>query len=332
MIGGLFVLRCLQAMIRAGKAVMLAGVMALVAIAADAQEATIGNTCIYSPAQVSDFLIERGGLTYVSFPGAHDWVVLADGATYCPMPLEDVASAVSGISFPADCLRIDILILPVPRRDVPSSSAEGNVIFLSPGRIAYPKQHVHYTVTHEIGHVVHHVLMPDSREDLWRAYAGLREVAYASPSSGGAHACRLHEIFAEDFRVLFGTDLARCGGQVENHDIAPPLEVEGLKDFFLSLLSRSEGRPHVLIYPNPFQSNLVVRAVSADGCCDLSEVALYDVRGRLIQVVTPQSGGRGQVAWNGLDRLGGRVAPGLYFAAVKTSKSVSVYKIVKSAE
>ena len=319
-------------MIRVGSTVLLMGMVVLAATTTVAQEVTVGNTSIYSTAEVSDFLIQRGGVTYIAFPGAHDWAVLADGIAYSPMPLEEVASAVSGISFPIDGLRIDILILPIPRRDVPNSSAEGNVIFLSPGRVAYPLEHVHYTVTHEVGHVVHHVLMPDSREDLWRAYAALRGAAYTPPSSGGDHAYRLHEIFAEDFRVLFGSEPARCEGRVENHDIVPPLEVEGLSEFFLSLLDISQGQSPLLVYPNPFQSNVVFKAVLADGSCDLSEVAIYDVTGRLIQTVTPQAAGRDQAVWNGLDRSGGRVAPGLYFAAVRTSASVSVYKIAKSME
>ena len=99
--------------------------------------------------------------------------------------------------------------------------------------------------------------MPGSRQDLWRAYAGLRGLDASDAGLSRDHASRLTEIFAEDFRVLFGGDIARCGGEIENHDITSPEDVEGLREFMLSLLDVWAGVVRFSVYPNPFESSVV---------------------------------------------------------------------------
>jgi hypothetical protein len=171
--------------------------------------------------------------------------------------------------------------------------------------------------------------MPDSRRDLWRAYADLRGIENGCAETD-AHAGRLHEIFAEDFRVLFGGEYARCGGEVENHDLAPPHQVSGLKEFFLSLIEQWRGVVRVAAYPNPFQAGVVVRGISVDETLEISEVRIHDAAGRMVRVIKPQGNRAGRVVWDGEDHRGRHVAPGLYFVTVVTPGRVSIHKVVRA--
>ena len=66
-------------------------------------------------------------------------------------------------------------------------------------------------------------------------------------------------------------------------------------------------------YPNPFNPTTVVRYDLA--VAGRVRVHIYDVRGSLLTVLqdTDQAPGRYEVAWNGTDTRGHRVASGVYF-------------------
>jgi hypothetical protein len=244
------------------------------------------------------------------------------------MAPERVLEAAEAVAYPLGEVRIHLLILPVPRQDLPKSSAEGNVIFLSPGRSAYPEEHVHYTVTHEIGHVVHNLMMPDSRRDLWTEYSRIRGLPETA-SFTGEHASRLHEIFAEDFRVLFGGELAQCGGQVENHGIAQPGEVTGLRDFMLELARNLPGRPALSAYPNPFETGVIVRTGPAGDGVGVDEVVVLDARGRVVRAISPDPDSD-EILWDGRNRDGQPVAPGVYLVVATSGGVRSTCKMVKT--
>jgi hypothetical protein len=305
--------------------VLLAALVLVCALEAEAGPR--GHVKVYTPAEVAEFCYEEGGRTYLAFPGTRRWLLDAGVACH-PMPADGVIEAVEAVTYPLDDVRIHILILPLPRHDVPRSSAEGNVIFLSPGGASYPLEHVHYTVTHEIGHVVHNTLMPDSRRDLWTEYSGLRGLS-ESVSFAGPHASRLHEIFAEDFRVLFGGDLARCGGQVENHEIVSPDEVRGLRDFMLALADEVPGGLVLSAYPNPFETGVVVLADAIDQEAVLDEVLVLDATGRIVRSIVPGPG-CDEVMWDGRNHRGQPVSPGVYLVVARAGRTNSVCKMVKT--
>jgi len=310
---------------------MLQGLCMVLLLASGlAADTLVGGIHIYGPDEVLGFCSPSGDVTQMAFPGARSWVLLGGWEDYHAMPTEQVVEAAEDVTFPMDCLRVHVLILPGPRLGLPNSSSEGDVVFLSPGRVPYREEHVHYTVTHEIGHVVHHLLMPDYREDLWRTYAELRMVEYSDPASSQPHASRLHEIFAEDFRVLFGGEISRFGGEVENHDIARPDEVEGLRDFFLSLVDGHAADGRIVAYPNPFESNMVLRLAGSGQDAGLSEVAVVDVLGRTVRVIRPSYGDRLRVVWDGRDDQGRVVAPGVYMVTARTAEGLHIHKVVKA--
>lgn len=312
---------------------MLAGLCTVVAInvCASAAEVRIGSIRVYPPEEVLGFCQERGGVTYIHFPGARRWKMEGGQDTYHAMSVEDVVDALRAIEFPVEAIDMHILVLPVPRSDQPNSSAEGNVVFLSPGRVPYQTEHIHYTVTHEIGHVVHYLFMPDSRYDLWRAYADLRGVDYSAGLADADHAYRLHEIFAEDFRVLFGGDIARFGGRVENHEITPPEEVEGLDEFFLSLLDGWTGGVRLYAYPNPFETTVILRGIGFDEGIDFGAVSVSDVAGRMIRLLGTRDAQGHEVVWDGRNGQGQPVGPGVYLITARTDDGLHTWKVAKVA-
>jgi hypothetical protein len=222
-----------------------------------------------------------------------------------------------------------MLILPLPRDLVPESSAEGRVVFLSPGRVSYPEQHVHYIVAHEIGHVVQHLLMPESRRDLWKRYGTLRGLDFEFDDGSTPHAWRPTEVFAEDFRVLFGGESARCGGNVENHDIVPPEEVLGLREFMLSLPGEWDGRVRLSAFPNPFEAGVVFQAFDLGDENNTVEVEVFDIQGRAVTNLRASAKGTCLVVWDGTDREGRAAAPGVYFAVVRCGRDSVVRKLIK---
>ncbi|MCA9754791.1 MAG: hypothetical protein KDA27_03245 [Candidatus Eisenbacteria bacterium] len=132
-----------------------------------------------------------------------------------------------------DCV---VYVLPYPRSGALSSSAADRAIYLSPG--VQPLEDgpvLRSTVVHEYGHAVHYALLPDDdpRWDEYRKLRGIEDdsVFYAS----AAHAYRPHEIFAEDFRVLFGDPVAAGDGSVENPELDSPQYDADLIAFFESL-------------------------------------------------------------------------------------------------
>ncbi len=295
----------------------------------DADVATVGGVKVVSGTDVDVYLETRGGVTYISLPGTWRWPLTGSAEDYCAMPAARVEEAIRAIEYPIRDLEIQVVILPVPRRHFSESSAEGRVVFLSPGRVEYPDQHIHYIVAHEIGHVVQHLLMPESRMDLWERFAALRGLDLEDRGTSIDHACRPAEIFAEDFRVLFGGELARCGGNVENHDLEEPEGIQGLKEFMLSLVGEWETRVRISAYPNPFSSDIVFETFSLGGENRPLEVSVFDALGRKLRDLAPPPGGSVYVVWDGRDEGGRIVAPGVYFAYIWAGEHLRIRKLIK---
>ncbi len=201
-----------------------------------------------------------------------------DGSFHPAAPAQ-VAAAIAALppSFVA-ALDVTIYLLPYPRASCLASSASEHAVYISPFVMADADgAETARVVTHELGHCVHRALLPDSDLSGWLEYAELRGIGDATRfTSSAPHADRPHEIFAEDFRVLFGGALARGDGAVENAVIVPPLQVAGLSAFLFALsdapanvagvnddgiAARSSGW---LVAPQPASRGEVVRLFHRD--------------------------------------------------------------------
>lgn len=95
-------------------------------------------------------------------------------------------------------------------------------------------ERLHRLAIHELGHQVDFSLMD---EEKWQEYKKIRGITNKDiyNNSSSEYVNRPQEIFAEDFRLLFGSQEAQKKPHL-NKNLPDPRKVAGLKDFFLSLV------------------------------------------------------------------------------------------------
>lgn len=91
-----------------------------------------------------------------------------------------------------------------------------------------------YLAVHEFGHNVDFRLM---NKDLWNEYKKIRGITDSKIYNNNAllSGNRPQEIFAEDFRLLYGSEEAKVKSH-QNTSLINPNEVEGLREFFEKLV------------------------------------------------------------------------------------------------
>jgi hypothetical protein len=183
-----------------------------------------------------------------------------------------------------------------------ASSATAHAIYISPG--VYPLEDgatLRAMVVHELGHVIHqHFLSSDP--STWNTYIAIREIGDDNVfHPNAAHAFRPAEIFAEDFRGLFGDEVA-SSTPIENPTLTAPDEVPGLEVWFTNLAAHytfissvedSHEEQAVYVYPNPVRGGAELTVVWASGedaghggrdfAAESEMGRLYDVSGRLVE-------------------------------------------------
>jgi hypothetical protein len=260
-----------------------------------------------------------------------------DGSFH-PLAATDVVEAVQAITYPLSDLEVEIYVLPFPREKHLDSSAGGGAIYLSPGVFEVPRAHSHMVVTHEVGHCVHNSMMPDNNRDAWRRYRALRGIEnMAVYSASAVHCNRPHEIFAEDFRYLFGGSLSNYSGTIENQNLETPDMVYGLRAFMLSLaevrLARVGGdgsstNMEISSYPNPFSQTTTV-SLRVEGLMasagytagvTTAHAQVFDALGRAVKDLGRRSVSGGvnmHFSWDGTNDDGARLSSGVYFLKVE---------------
>lgn len=148
-----------------------------------------------------------------------------------PFPRLLVVQALAALEHRSLTMSVTIYLLPYPRRGGLTSATVGTELFLSPHVLPIQPETAHYIVAHEMGHAFHNWFLPGDSVQ-WERYCRLRGITDESKFNASAnHAYRPKEIFAEDFRVLFGGAAARFGGIVENAELRNPEQVAGLAPF-----------------------------------------------------------------------------------------------------
>lgn len=237
-----------------------------------------------------------------------------DGAFH-PFDASEVQAALAQVRYPLEGLDADVYLLPYPRRGALDSGAGPGLILLSPGVAPISAAQQHAEFVHELGHVVQYRWMPDS-DARWADYRSRRGIENTNVySSASIHANRPHEIFAEDFRALFGGPLATYSGSIENAGLQPPATVAGLDGFFRALVA---GAPIAsrLIVANPAHG-AVTFALAQNVA---TPIDLFDVSGRRIATLEPAASGAQTIwRWNGRDAGGRAASAGMLMAKVRGS-------------
>ena len=252
-----------------------------------------------------------------------------------PFTDELVDNALRAVNHPWMRMSVRVYLLPYPRRNLLVSSTSGNEIFLSPQVLEIDPAVGGYIVAHELGHAFHNRFMPDGSE-AWTEYRQLRNIADATRfSETSAHAYRPKEIFAEDFRVLFGGSLAAFGGQLENPELISPNAVVGLEDFYVRVARPDGVAKRAVIatsYPNPFNPETEIRIAMPVEFVDRGapvSIRVYAVNGALVRDLhSGTASGDFVVRWDGRDESGNRVASNTYYASIQVGDERETLKLV----
>jgi len=309
---------------RSSKAALLLPVGLLLPVAHSS-----ASVALHTAEEVLSAWIERSGDATLFFrsPEGDVWELVPDPGdpairnkgegSFFPPEVDHVRSALVALTYPTEVLSVEIFILPYPRRELLTSSSGRSTIYLSPGVSSYSEAQVHAIVAHEMGHLLHNQRMDGPAWDEYRQLRGLgdRSVYYdAAP-----HRDRPHEIFAEDFRFLFGGPLANYGGGIENPDLILPDRVEGLAEFFRSRSSAvpASGAPRPLrILPNPARGDVRIALAGESAGIDPTPLVLqiFDAQGR--RHFRRELAGSSPVSWDGILEDGTPAPSGLYFVQV----------------
>ncbi|MBU8920383.1 MAG: hypothetical protein KOO63_00855 [Bacteroidales bacterium] len=286
------------------------------------------------------------GSSYILVEDIYDPVIVNKGdGSFHPAAMDDIVSALAEIDVDGVMvdLELEIFILPLPRRFVPGSSALGNRIFISPGVYDVSRELTAYTLTHEVGHCVHNLFIPGSESREWLDYLMIRDLLDGeSEDVLMAHMYSPEEIFAEDFRYLFGGEAANYSGTIENPYIDLPDQVPDLETFLVTLIAPviasvdSDATPGGTIlsamnYPNPFNPVTTIRA-QLDPSVSMHEIEInvYGVDGSLIRRLFSGmvSGGEFSVRWDGRTDRGAMVPSGAYLYAIKSGTELRTGKMI----
>lgn len=258
---------------------------------------------------------------------------------------EDISAALREIDLDGRRLdiKVEVYLLPFPRRGILRSTACGNRIFLTPGVYELLRQVSAYFVTHEFGHCFQNVYLPKSNKEKWRDYLSLRGI-YGDPDYDdlSEHNHRPAEIFAEDFRYMFGGILSGYSGEIENPDLTLPENVEGLKEFFVSLvegeefssrLAYSGGAVSISNYPNPFNPSTTINIFFAEEVAEknsIVDIGIYSVDGALVKDLGQRRTGGAdlRIDWDGRGSNGAEAASGVYFCTIRAGDYVKSGKML----
>jgi hypothetical protein len=259
------------------------------------------------------WLVLPGGARFELVTSTSDPSIANPGdGQFHPFDETEVRAALNATHYPLDGICADVFLLPYPRRNGLQSAAGPELILLSPGVLALSPEHQHAEFVHELGHVVQYARMPDLNQDEWSRYREMRGIEDVTVyNEAGPHADRPHEIFAEDFRALFGDPLANYSGTIENASIAPPASIVGLGEFMRALGGPMASNA-LLCFPNP--SSGPVSFVRGGGAAPTA-LDVFDLSGRRIATLEPSFGPGGLAwTWDGRDVRGTPAAAGAFFA------------------
>lgn len=304
------------------------------------------NAVIYSPDEIERemlrrdrngnlFLVVRRGWEYELIEHTSDSSIAFEGdGRFHPHQFCDIVEALSDVDIDGYRMELDveIYLLPYPRRGIVNSTAAGYRIFLSPGVYEPESEVSKYLVTHELGHCVQKRYLPESDAAGWERYMDIRGISEGAGYEFGAfsHMKDPLEIFAEDFRYLYGGGEARYPDGIENAELLPPDRVRGLNEYFCSIICGSgfalgeisrSGPVSVSNYPNPFNPVTTIRVLldreSVKLGSDLS-IRVYDTAGRMVKEVYSGVASEGMVSvqWNGTCSDGASASSGIYFYSV----------------
>jgi hypothetical protein len=314
--------RALTALVIALLAPAVAG-MPAAASELRASSASVAGLLVHDADEtLRDYCRSEGGRLYLELPGGSRWELITstadpaitnpgDGAFHA-FERAEVSAALAEVKFPLRQVSAEVFILPYPRRLSLESAAGPGLILLSPGVRPLSRVHQHSEFVHELGHVVQYALMPDADTDGWATYARMRGIDAAQFNASAPHADRPHEIWAEDFRALFGGASATSNGTIENASLSYPTQVPGLEVFMEDLAMAIPGAATPRLTASTFSWGAVSFSRGGSRACVLD---VFDAAGRRLATLAPSVGATGvSWTWDGRDASGRLIRGAVVFA------------------
>lgn len=278
-----------------------------------------------------DYCREQDGRLWLELPNGSRWELITsttdpaitnpgDGRFHA-YDANEVQSALAQVRFSLRHVSAEVFILPYPRRAGLESAAGRGLILLSPGVRPLSREHQHAELVHELGHVVQYAVLPDADAQGWSEYMRLRGLSLDAHTSHSAHADRPHEIWAEDFRALFGGAAANASGTIENSDLAHPTSVAGLEEFMRELATAAIANGTRLT-ASPYARGAVTfsRFGSSTALLDV-----FDAAGRRLASVAPVATATSvSWTWDGTDASGRSVRGAVVFARARDAQGGAV--------
>jgi hypothetical protein len=310
---GLAAIVCMAAP-AAGNELRGAAVQTVAGVVVHSAEETLQDYCRVENGVLT--LVLPGGARYELITSTSDRALGNPGdGEFHPFDAVEVRAALAEVDFPLQRVNAEVFILPYPRRASLESAAGHGIILLSPGvrRISRAAQHSEFV--HELGHVVQYAMMPDADEAAWTEYRRLRGLCATNNTADASHARRPHEIFAEDFRALFGGETANATGTIENDELVHPAQVSGLEQFMASRATAAEARLGQRLTAAAFSTGKV--SFSRFGVVP-AVLDVFDAMGRRLATLQPTTLSNGATwVWDGHGADGAAMASGVYFARVR---------------
>ena len=326
----------------------LGSLLACAALACFSPQAAAANELHTGAAHVAGLVVHDASETLRDYCRTEDgklWLVLPGGArwelvtrtsdplitnpgdgSFHPFDAHEIQAALAELSYPTHGLSAEVFILPYPRRASLESAAGPGLILLSPGVRTLSREHQHSEFVHELGHVVQLALLPDSDSDRWERYMNLRGLSSDYNTAWAPHADRPHEIWAEDFRALFGGTTANTNGTIENASLVHPSQVTGLDEFMLSVAEKAAVSLSARLIAAPVARGAV--SFSRFGT-EAAVLDVFDATGRRLATVSPTAGTSGVAwVWDGADFSGRRIQHEVVFARARDGRGGSVRVIV----
>ena len=274
---------------------------------------------IHGPQEIAaSLLVERDGRLYLEHPAAGAVELDTSAGNWQPFEPTVVAAALETMSGFTTDVTVDVFVLPLPPRGVGSSFARRGAIFLAPASGKVADQTVAYITVHEMGHVLTTACL-DGQRGRWETYLELRGLDNDAYGPTRPHAWQPREILAEDLRALFGGRLATLSASIENHDLAMPDLVAGLRDLLAGYLADRDPLPGLAVssaWPNPCNPLATIEMTLPTGLTDADGAVLriHDLRGRLVRTLRggTATGNRVAIQWRGDVESGGAAASGRY--------------------
>jgi len=153
-------------------------------------------------------------------------------------PTETIHTALTSLGpLTSQRVEVTIYVLPGAGLEGEETHAIGDEIFLPAMAYPWTPELAAYVIVHEIGHVLQHQLMPHVSGRSWDLYLALRGLEDGDVFHENAdHDDRPSEIFAEDFRMMFGGALARAVPFMAHEQLPHPTAVRSLEPFMKNLL------------------------------------------------------------------------------------------------